>query len=144
VEAVRRRAEREQTLMVPICGKFEAELGAIEDPEEKKAFLGELGLEESGLSTLIRAAYGLLGVRTFFTAGADDCHAWTIHAGDTAPKAGAAIHTDFERGFIKAEVYSYDDIVHYGTEARVKEAGKYRLEGRDYVVRDGDIMFFKI
>ncbi|MDR3146994.1 MAG: redox-regulated ATPase YchF [Treponema sp.] len=143
VEAVRRRAALEQSPVVVICGKFEAELGAIEDPEEKKAFLAELGLEESGLSALIRTAYKLLGLRTFFTAGADECRAWTIHAGDSAPQAAGVIHTDFERGFIKAEVYSYDDIVHYGTEARIKEAGKYRVEGRDYVVRDGDVMFFK-
>jgi GTP-binding protein YchF len=143
VEAVRRRAALENSPVVAICGKFEAELGAIEDPEEKKAFLGELGLEESGLSALIRAAYGLLGLRTFFTAGADECRAWTIHAGDTAPRAAGVIHTDFEKGFIKAEVYSYDDIVRYGTEAQIKEAGKYRVEGREYVVRDGDVIFFK-
>ncbi|MDR0669190.1 MAG: redox-regulated ATPase YchF [Treponema sp.] len=143
VEAVRGRAALEHSPVVVICGKFEAELGAIEDPEEKKAFLGDLGLEEPGLSSLIHAAYGLLGLRTFFTAGADECRAWTIHAGDTAPRAAGVIHTDFEKGFIKAEVYSYDDIVTYGTEARIKEAGKYRVEGRDYVVRDGDVMFFK-
>ncbi|MDR2376613.1 MAG: redox-regulated ATPase YchF [Treponema sp.] len=143
VEAVRRRAAPEHSPVVIICGKIEAELGAIEDPEEKKAFLEELGLEGSGLSSLIHASYGLLGLRTFFTAGADECRAWTIHAGDTAPRAAGVIHTDFEKGFIKAEVYSYDDIVTYGTEARIKEAGKYRLEGRDYVVRDGDVMFFK-
>jgi GTP-binding protein YchF len=143
VEAVRRRAALEHSPVVIICGKFEAELGAIEDPGEKRAFLGELGLEESGLSALARAAYGLLGLRTFFTAGADECRAWTIHAGDTAPAAAGVIHTDFEKGFIKAEVYSCDDIVRYGTEARIKEAGKYRVEGRDYVVRDGDVMFFK-
>ncbi|MDR2177984.1 MAG: redox-regulated ATPase YchF [Treponema sp.] len=143
VETVRRRAALENSPVVIICGKFEAELGAIEDPEEKQAFLEELGLEESGLSALIRAAYGLLGLRTFFTAGADECRAWTVHAGDTAPKAAGVIHTDFEKGFIKAEVYSYDDIVRYGTEAQIKEAGKYRVEGREYVVRDGDVVFFK-
>jgi GTP-binding protein YchF len=143
VRAVEKRAAREHSPLVIICGKFEAELGAIEDPEEKRAFLGELGLEESGLSSLIRAAYGLLGLRTFFTAGADECRAWTIHAGDTAPRAAGVIHTDFEKGFIKAEVYSYDDLIRYGTEARIKEAGRYRVEGREYVVQDGDVMFFK-
>jgi ribosome-binding ATPase YchF (GTP1/OBG family) len=85
----------------------------------------------------------MLGLRTFFTSGKDECRAWTIHAGDTAPKAAGVIHTDFERGFIKAEVYTYDDIVKYGTEAKIKEAGKYRLEGREYVVQDGDVIFFK-
>jgi GTP-binding protein YchF len=143
VETVRKQAEAEGAAMVIICGKFEAELLAIEDPEEKKAFLEELGLKESGLSALIREAYRLLGLRTFFTAGADECRAWTIHAGDKAPGAAGVIHTDFEKGFIKAEVYSYDDIVQYGTEAKIKEAGKYRVEGRDYVVRDGDVMFFR-
>ncbi|MDR1024540.1 MAG: redox-regulated ATPase YchF [Treponema sp.] len=143
VEAVRKRAGAEHSAMVAICGKFEAELGAIEDPQEKLAFLEELGLEESGLSALIHAAYGLLGLRTFFTAGADECRAWTIHAGDSAPRAAGVIHTDFEKGFIKAEVYSYNDIVHYGTEAKIKEAGKYRVEGKEYIVQDGDVMFFK-
>jgi GTP-binding protein YchF len=143
VEAVRKRAQAEQAAVVAICGKFEAELGALDDPEEKQAFLEELGLKEPGLSALIRAAYGLLGLRTFFTAGEDECRAWTIHAGDTAPRAAGVIHTDFEKGFIKAEVYSYDDIDRYGTEAKIKEAGRYRVEGREYLVQDGDVMFFK-
>jgi GTP-binding protein YchF len=143
VEAVRQRAEAEKSAMVCICGKFEAELSAIEDPEEKLAFLEELGLKESGLSALIHVAYDLLGLRTFFTAGSDECRAWTIRAGYTAPKAAGVIHTDFEKGFIKAEVYSYDDIVKYGTEAKIKEAGKYRIEGKEYLVQDGDVMFFK-
>ncbi|MDR0399937.1 MAG: redox-regulated ATPase YchF [Treponema sp.] len=142
-EAVRERAEAEQSAVVVICGKFEAELLAIEDPEEKRAFLEELGLKESGLSALIHAAYRLLGLQTFFTAGADECRAWTIHAGDRAPRAAGVIHTDFEKGFIKAEVYSCGDIFQYGTEAKIKEAGKYRVEGKDYLVQDGDVMFFK-
>jgi GTP-binding protein YchF len=142
-EAVRERAAAENSSLVAICGKFEAELAGLDDLEEKRAFLEELGLKEPGLSTLIRAAYGLLGLRTFFTAGADECRAWTIHSGDPAPKAAGVIHTDFEKGFIKAEVYSYDDIVTYGTEAKIKEAGKYRIEGKEYIVRDGDVMFFK-
>ncbi|MDR0600482.1 MAG: redox-regulated ATPase YchF [Treponema sp.] len=143
VEAVRKRAAAEGSEAVPICGKFEAELAGITDPEEKRAFLEELGLKEPGLSSLIRAAYRLLGLRTFFTAGADECRAWTIRAGDRAPRAAGTIHTDFERGFIKAEVYGCGDIFQYGTEAKIKEAGKYRVEGKDYVVQDGDVMFFK-
>ncbi|GHU54931.1 ribosome-binding ATPase YchF [Spirochaetia bacterium] len=143
VEAVRKRAAAEGSEAVCICGKFEAELGAIEDEADKLAFLEELGLKESGLSALIHAAYRLLGLRTFFTAGADECRAWTIRAGDSAPKAAGVIHTDFEKGFIKAEVYSYNDIIQYGTEAKIKEAGKYRIEGKEYIVQDGDVMFFK-
>jgi GTP-binding protein YchF len=143
VETVKKRAAAEGSEAVCICGKFEAELADIKNPEEKLAFLEELGMKESGLSALIHSAYKLLGLRTFFTAGADECRAWTIHAGDTAPKAAGVIHTDFEKGFIKAEVYSYDDIVRYGTEAKIKEAGKYRIEGKEYLVQDGDVMFFK-
>jgi len=143
VGAVRKQAAQEGSSLVTICGKFEAELGAIEDPAEKLAFLEELGIKELGLSSLIHAAYGLLGLRTFFTAGDDECRAWTIHAGDKAPKAARAIHTDFEKGFIKAEVYAYDDIVKYGTEAKIREAGRYRIEGKEYTVQDGDVVFFK-
>jgi ribosome-binding ATPase len=143
VEAVKKRADAEGSEAVCICGKFEAELADIKDAGEKLAFFEELGLKESGLSALIHSAYRLLGLRTFFTAGADECRAWTIHAGDTAPKAAGVIHTDFEKGFIKAEVYACDDIFRYGTEAKIKEAGKYRIEGKEYVVRDGDVMFFK-
>jgi len=143
VQAVQKRAAAESSEAVCICGKFEAELADIKDPQEKLAFLNELGLKESGLSALIHSAYRLLGLRTFFTSGKDECRAWTIHAGDTAPKAAGVIHTDFERGFIKAEVYTYDDIVKYGTESKIKEAGKYRLEGREYIVQDGDVIFFK-
>ncbi|MDR0323512.1 MAG: redox-regulated ATPase YchF [Treponema sp.] len=143
IEKVKKRAESEGTEAVCICGKFEAELCGIENPEEKKAFLEELGLEETGLSTLIHSAYKLLGLRTFFTTGKDECRAWTFRSGDTAPKAAGVIHTDFEKGFIKAEVYTCEDIFRYGTEAKIKEAGKYRLEGRDYIVQDGDVIFFK-
>ena len=143
VDSVRKLAAAENAPVVVICWKFEAELGAIEDPDEKLAFLAELGIKEPGLSSLIHAAYDLLGLRTFFTTGEDECRAWTIHSGDPAPKAARAIHTDFEKGFIKAEVYTYDDIVKYGTEAKIKEAGKYRLEGKEYIVQDGDVLFFK-
>jgi len=142
-EAVIKRAQSEGTEAVLICGRFEADLCGIDDPEEKKAFLDDIGLKETGLSVLIRSVYKLLGLRTFFTTGKDECRAWTFHSGDTAPKAAGVIHTDFEKGFIKAEVYACDDIFKYGTEAKIKEAGKYRLEGRDYIVQDGDVMFFK-
>jgi GTP-binding protein YchF len=143
IQAVRSRAAAEGSEAVVICGKFEAELAGIEDADEKKAFLQELGLSETGLASLIHACYRLLGLATFFTAGKDECRAWTIHVGDAAPRAAGVIHSDFEKGFIKAEVYSFDDIVKYGSEAKIKEAGKYRVEGRDYIVRDGDVMFFK-
>ena len=143
VQAVKSRAVAEGSEAVVICGKFEAELAGIEDVDEKKAFLEELGLRETGLTSLIHACYRLLGLATFFTAGKDECRAWTIHAGDAAPRAAGVIHSDFEKGFIKAEVYGFDDIVKYGSEAKIKEAGKYRVEGRDYIVRDGDVMFFK-
>ena len=143
IEKVLLRAKSEGAEAVAICGKYEAELASIEDAADKLAFLEELGLKESGLSALIHAAYRLLGLSTFFTAGADECRAWTIHAGDTAPKAAGVIHTDFEKGFIKAEVYSYEDLLQYGSEAKIKESGKYRIEGKEYVVRDSDVMFFK-
>jgi GTP-binding protein YchF len=143
IEAVAKRAEAEGTQAVVICGKFEAEIAELTSAEEKASFLDELGLKESGLSTLIRAAYKLLGLATFFTAGTDECRAWTIRQGDTAPKAAGVIHSDFEKGFIKAEVYSFADIDQYGTEAKIKEAGKYRQEGKDYIVQDGDVMFFR-
>ncbi len=143
IETVRKIAEAEGTDMVVICGKFEAELADLESDEERAAFLEEIGLTESGLTTLARAAYHLLGLRTYFTAGEDECRAWTIHAGDTAPKAAGVIHTDFERGFIKAEVYSFDDFLKYSTEQKIREAGRYRQEGKEYQVADGDIIFFK-
>ena len=143
VDAVKKHAASENTEAVLICGKFEAELAGITDLEEKQAFLEELGLKESSLVSLIRAAYHLLGLRTFFTAGEDECRAWTIRVGDKAPRAAGVIHTDFEKGFIKAEVYGCEDIIKYGTEAKIKEAGKYRLEGKEYIVQDGDVMFFK-
>jgi GTP-binding protein YchF len=143
VDTVQKRAAAEGSEAVIICGKFEAELADVDDPAEKRAFLEELGLAGSGLGALVHAAYRLLGLRTFFTAGADECRAWTVHAGDSAPRAAGVIHTDFEKGFIKAEVYSYDDIVKYGSETKIKEAGKYRIEGKEYIVQDGDVMFFK-
>ncbi|HTX72024.1 MAG TPA: redox-regulated ATPase YchF [Rectinemataceae bacterium] len=143
IEAARRVAEGQGAECVVICGKFEAELAELQSEEEKREFLAELGLEESGLSALIHAVYRLLGLRTFFTAGDDECRAWTIRAGDKAPAAAGVIHTDFEKGFIKAEVYHYEDLVSLGSEHAVRVAGKLRQEGRDYVVQDGDVIFFK-
>ncbi|HOX91542.1 MAG TPA: DUF933 domain-containing protein, partial [Spirochaetales bacterium] len=143
IDAVQKRAKAEGAEAVVICGKFEAELAEMDDPADRLAFLSELGLKESGLASLIHAAYRLLGLRTFFTAGQDECRAWTIHAGDKAPQAAGVIHTDFEKGFIKADVYHYDDIDQFKTEAALKAAGKMRMEGKEYVVRDGDVMFFK-
>ena len=105
--------------------------------------MDEIGLKVSGLSVLAHAAYHLIGLRTFFTAGKDECRAWTIHAGDTAPKAAGVIHTDFEKGFIRAEVIKYEDYLKYGSEAAVREAGKLGVEGKEYVVQDGDIMHFR-
>lgn len=143
IETVKKIAAEENSDVVVICGKFEAELAEMGSPEERLEFLGELGLKESGLSVLARAAYHLMGLRTFLTAGPDESRAWTIHAGDTAPKAAGVIHTDFEKGFIKAEVYAFDDLVKYGSEAEIKAAGKYRIEGKEYIVQDGDVIFFK-
>ncbi len=129
--------------VVVICGKIEAEIAELETEEEKKEFLEAVGLEESGLNNLVRAAYHALGLRTFFTAGKDEDRAWTFKEGSKAPQCAGIIHTDFEKGFIKAEVYNYNDLVEYGSEQKVREAGKLRLEGKDYVVQDGDIVFFK-
>lgn len=143
VDRVRQRASAEGTEAVVVCGKFEAELADLESEEERLAFLAELGLKESGLSSLIHAVYRLLGLSTFFTAGADECRAWTIHLGDKAPAAAGVIHSDFERGFIKAEVYGFEDLMKAGSEAALRSLGKLRQEGRDYQVQDGDIMFFK-
>ncbi|MGP1564612.1 MAG: redox-regulated ATPase YchF [Treponema sp.] len=143
VETVRKIAAAENSEVVVICGKFEADLSEIKDDAERKDFMESAGLTESGLAVLARKAYHMMGLRTFFTGGSDECRAWTIHAGDTAPKAAGVIHTDFEKGFIKAEAYTIEDLEKYGSEAKIREAGKYRVEGKDYVVQDGDVLFFK-
>ena len=143
VETVRKIAAAENSEVVVICGKFEADLSEIKDDAERKDFMESAGLTESGLAVLARKAYQMMGLRTFFTGGSDECRAWTIHAGDTAPKAAGVIHTDFEKGFIKAEAYTIEDLEKYGSEAKIREAGKYRVEGKDYVVQDGDVLFFK-
>jgi hypothetical protein len=142
LENVERHAEIEGAPVVAICAAIEAEMSEMSD-QDKRAFLVDLGLEEPGLNRLIRAAYRLLGLQTYFTAGPKEVRAWTIHRGDTAPQAAGAIHTDFERGFIRAEVIAYDDYVACGGEQAAKEAGKMRVEGKDYVVNDGDVIYFR-
>ena len=142
VDAVRSAVASENAEVLVIAAKTEAEIAEIEEYDDRQMFLEELGLEESGVVRLIQGAYKLLGLRTFFTAGADECRAWTIKAGDKAPRAAGVIHTDFERGFIRAEVIKYEDFVQYRTEAAVRAAGKMGIEGKDYVVQDGDIMHF--
>ncbi len=143
VEAVKKIAAEEKSETITICGKFEADLSDITDPNDRKEFMESVGLKESGLTVLSRQVYHLMGLRTFFTGGPDECRAWTIHAGDKAPQAAGVIHTDFEKGFIKAEAYTVDDLKQYGSEEKIKEAGKYRTEGKDYEVQDGDVLFFK-
>jgi ribosome-binding ATPase len=143
VQQVRHWAETHHgSEAVAISAQIEAELAELPETEAQ-AYLASLGVEESGVGILIRAAYHLLGLRTYFTAGEKECRAWTIHAGDTAPQAAGVIHTDFEKGFIKAETISYDDYVKYGAMQAAKEAGAVRQEGRDYLVQDGDVMLFK-
>jgi ribosome-binding ATPase YchF (GTP1/OBG family) len=127
---------------VPISAALEAQIADMPD-EDKKLFLEDLGMDEPGLNRLVRAAYQLLGLQTFFTAGPKEARAWTVRAGATAPQAAGVIHSDFERGFIRAEVASYDDYVACGGEQPAKEAGKLRLEGKDYTVRDGDVIRFR-
>jgi len=128
--------------VVTVCAKLESDIADLED-EEKEIFLTELGLEEPGLNRLIRASYKLLGLQTYFTAGIKEVRAWTIPVGSTAPQAAGVIHTDFEKGFIRAETISYSDYVSFGSEAKVKEAGKMRVEGKEYIVKDGDVMHFR-
>ena len=141
LDAVRAHATSEKAEVVAICAAIEAEIAELED-EEKQMFLADLGLDEPGLNRLIRAAYHLLGLQTYFTAGVKEVRAWTIHAGDTAPQAAGVIHTDFERGFIRAQTISFDDFIAYKGEAGAKEAGKMRAEGKEYVVKDGDVLNF--
>lgn len=143
VETVQKIAKEQKSEAIIICGKFEADLAEIDDENDRKEFMESAGLKESGLSVLAKHVYHLMGLRTFFTGGSDECRAWTIHEGDKAPQAAGVIHTDFEKGFIKAEAYTVNDLKQYGSEAKIKEAGKYRQEGKDYVVQDGDVLFFK-
>jgi GTP-binding protein YchF len=141
LDRLREHAAKEGAPVVALCAKIEAELADLDD-EDKMAFLADLGLEEPGLNRLIRAGYQLLGLQTYFTAGVKEVRAWTIHVGDTAPQAAGVIHTDFERGFIRAQTISFDDFITYKGEAGAKEAGKMRSEGKEYVVKDGDVLNF--
>lgn len=143
VKQVREVAERENAKVEVICGKLESEIAALETQEEKAEFLEAVGLEESGLDKLIHTAYKLLGLRTFFTAGSDEARAWTFHEGFKAPKVAGVIHTDFEKGFIKAEVYHCEDLFELGSEQKIKAAGKLKIEGKEYLVKDGDVIFFR-
>lgn len=142
LDIVREIAARENAVVVPVCNKLEAEIAELED-EERAMFLEEMGMKEPGLDRVIRAGYGLLGLQTYFTAGVKEVRAWTVKVGATAPQAAGVIHTDFEKGFIRAEVVSYEDFVALGGENGAKEAGKWRLEGKAYVVKDGDVMHFR-
>ena len=143
VETVKKIAAEQKSEVIVICGKFESDLSDITDENDRKEFMDYVGLKESGLSVLAITVYHLMGLCTFFTGGEDECPAWTIHAGDKAPQAAGVIHTDFEKGFIKAEAYTVDDLRQYKSEAAIKAAGKYRQEGKEYVVQDGDVLFFK-
>ncbi|MBL7716403.1 MAG: redox-regulated ATPase YchF [Bdellovibrionales bacterium] len=142
VKKVMEHAKKEGAPVIQICGKIESEIAEL-DEAEKVAFLKEMGMEEPGLNRVIRAGYALLGLQTYFTAGQVEVRAWTFHKGWKAPQAAGVIHTDFEKGFIKAEVFHYDDLMKLKSEAGIRDAGALRLEGKEYVVRDGDIMHFR-
>jgi len=142
-DAVKEAVKSENAQVLLIDAGIEAEIAQLESPEDRKAFLDEMGLPEPGVSKLIKAAYKLLNLSTYFTAGVQEVRAWTIHSGDKAPQAAGVIHTDFEKGFIKAEVISYADYVQYGTEQACREVGKLMIQGKEYVVNDGDVMHFR-
>jgi GTP-binding protein YchF len=142
LDNVRAFAEKEQARVVPLCAALEAEIAQLDD-DEKKEFLDDLGLEEPGLNRVVRAGYELLNLATYFTAGVKEVRAWTIPVGALAPQAAGVIHSDFEKGFIRAEVVSYQDFIEYRGEQGAKDAGRWRLEGKDYPVKDGDVMHFR-
>ena len=142
LEAVRKLAAAENSRVVPVCAAIEAEMGDMDD-EDKAVFLADMGMTEPGLNRVIRAAYSLLGLQTYFTCGPKEVRAWTVRIGATAPQAAAVIHTDFEKGFIRAETIAYDDYVKHRGEAGAREFGRMRLEGKEYVVQDGDVMHFR-
>jgi len=142
LDTVRKLATEEGAEVVAICNKLESEIAELDD-EEKQEFLQDLGMEEPGLDRVIRAGYELLGLQTYFTAGVKEVRAWTVLIGATAPKAAAVIHTDFEKGFIRAEVIAYNDFIEFKGEQGAKDAGKWRLEGKEYIVKDGDVVHFR-
>lgn len=143
VKKVREFAAKDNSKVLTICGKIESEISQLETDEEKKEFLGDMGLEESGLDQLIKAGYETLGLNTYFTAGEKEVRAWTFKKGLKAPQCAGIIHTDFERGFIKAEVYHCNDLFELQTESKIKEAGKIRMEGKEYIMKDGDVVHFR-
>ena len=143
VDKVKEAVKDENAEVLVLAVGTEADITELDDYEERKMFLQDIGLEEAGAAKLIRSAYKLLNLQTYFTAGVKEVRAWTFPVGATAPQAAGVIHTDFEKGFIRAEVIAYDDFVHYGSEAKVKEAGKMRVEGKEYIVKDGDVMHFR-
>ncbi|MCU4376805.1 redox-regulated ATPase YchF [Acinetobacter haemolyticus] len=142
LDAIKKLAAEENAIVVPLCNQIEAEISLLED-EDRAEFLEAMGMEEPGLNVVIRAGYSLLGLQTYFTAGVQEVRAWTVKVGATAPQAAGVIHTDFEKGFIRAECISYDDFIQYNGENGAKEAGKWRLEGKTYVVQDGDVLHFR-
>ncbi len=142
-EALKEVADAEGAEMIVLNNSIEAQIAEMEDPDDKALFFEEYGMTEAGLDILLRAAYKLLNLNTYFTAGVQEVRAWTIQEGWKAPQAAGVIHTDFEKGFIKAEVIGYEDFVHYGSEQACKEAGKLRIEGKEYLVKDGDVMHFR-
>jgi GTP-binding protein YchF len=142
IDAITEIAKREDARVVAICAKIEMELGEVEE-SEREHFLHDLGLKEPGLNAVVREAYDLLGLQTYFTAGKTEVRAWTVRKGAKAPEAAGVIHTDFEKGFIRAEVMKYNDLVRLGNEAAVKVAGLLRSEGKEYLVEDGDVMHFR-
>ncbi len=142
LDSVKKIAQEQGAAVVPVCAEIEAEIAELED-EDKAGFLEEMGQKEPGLNRVIQAAYELLGLQTYFTAGVKEVRAWTVKKGATAPQAAGVIHTDFEKGFIRAEVTAYDDYIEFNGDAGAKTAGKQRLEGKDYIVKDGDVMHFR-
>jgi GTP-binding protein YchF len=142
LDVVRGIAESESAAVVVICNKLESEIIELDD-EERAEFLADLGMEEPGLNRVIRAGYDLLNLHTYFTAGPKEVRAWTVRVGATAPEAAGVIHTDFQKGFIRAEVIAYDDFIAYNGEQGAKDAGRWRLEGKDYIVQDGDVIHFR-
>jgi len=143
VDKIRESVKNENAEVIVLAVGTEADITELDDFEERQLFLEDIGLEEAGVSRLVRSAYKLLNLQTYFTAGVKEVRAWTINIGSTAPQAAGVIHTDFEKGFIRAETISYEDYIAFGSEAKVKEAGKMRVEGKDYIVKDGDVMHFR-
>jgi hypothetical protein len=142
-EALKEAVKNEKAEVIVMNNNIEAQISEMENPEDKQLFMEEYKMEEPALDRLIHSAYRLLNLYTYFTAGVQEVRAWTIHQGWKAPQAASVIHTDFEKGFIKAEVIGYDDFINYGSEAACREAGKLRIEGKEYVVKDGDVMHFR-